>query len=637
MLDPVTQAIVGASQILSKLVSVNEQTAFRELMEPVKEEYGDASFPAVRYSKNPEGVAKDLFERLAADYSVSYVSVNNVNGFTNISFKCQELAAAVKSWLKEDGRLSVPRSPQPLTVVVEHTSANPIHPLHIGHVRNACIGDSLARLLRLRGHRVITRFYIDDMGRQVAIAALGVKLLKINVMEESRRLSLKPDALVGWIYAVTSTTIDMLSAKKSGNLEEAEKLGATLTRLKSQDPGNFFDALFNAILSLEDPEKEVAELNNRYEKGLEPERSLVRSMVLAVLEGFKQSLTLLGVSFDSWDWESDLVWDGLVSKILDEARASAFYTRHKDADAIDIPRIVSEILIHDKEASKLIELPKGFALPPLILLRSDGTTLYTTRDLAYSVYKFSQTQADRVINVIGADQRLPQLQLRVALLGLGHRKEALNMIHYDYEIVRLTTGSMHGRRGEYVTLDSLLSDLTARATKEVAERNSSMSKDEVESIAMGIGVGAIRFFMVQMSASKPLTFNVEKALSLKGNSGPYLQYTYVRAANILEKHGPIDVDLAEPAKCTAERRRLLVKALKTPLVVAKAADDLAPEDLVTHLVELADLFNAWYEQDSVVREPDIGARELKAVIVKLVQDAMGLGMEALGIPTLRRM
>jgi arginyl-tRNA synthetase len=263
--------------------------------------------------------------------------------------------------------------------------------------------------------------------------------------------------------------------------------------------------------------------------------------------------------------------------------------------------------------------------------------LYTTRDLAYSVYKFSQTQADRVINVIGADQRLPQLQLRVALLGLGHRKEALNMIHYDYEIVRLTTGSMHGRRGEYVTLDSLLSDLTARATKEVAERNSSMSKDEVESIAMGIGVGAIRFFMVQMSASKPLTFNVEKALSLKGNSGPYLQYTYVRAANILEKHGPIDVDLAEPAKCTAERRRLLVKALKTPLVVAKAADDLAPEDLVTHLVELADLFNAWYEQDSVVREPDIGARELKAVIVKLVQDAMGLGMEALGIPTLRRM
>ncbi|MGC9112654.1 arginine--tRNA ligase [Acidilobus sp.] len=637
MLDPVTRAIVSSSEILSDILGVDQLVAFRDLMEPIKEEYGDSSFPSIRYSKDPDEVAKILASRLASDYNIYYVDAKNLKGFTNLTFRCGDLVKAVVEWAKNSGELEVPKISRPLKIVVEHTSANPIHPLHIGHARNACIGDSLARLLRSRGHSVVTRFYIDDVGRQVSIAALGVKLLGIDVLKESQRLSIKPDSLVGWIYAVTSTTIDLLNAKKAGNSEEAEKLASTLARLKSQDPGNFFDKLYNALSSLENPEAAVADLNNRYEKGLEPEKTLIRSMVQAVLEGFKQSLDTLGVSFDLWDWESDLVWSGLVSKLIEEAKGSRYFIKYKDADAIDIPQIISEEVQYDKEALSSIKLPKGFSLPPLILLRSDGTTLYTTRDLAYSVLKFSQTNADKVINVIGADQRLPQLQLRVALYGLGHRREALNLIHYDYEIVRLTTGSMHGRRGEYVTLDSLLTELSARALKEVIERNPSMSKEEAMTIARSIGVGAIRYFMVHMSASKPLTFSVDRAMNLRESSGPYLQYTYVRAVNILEKHGKVDLNSVDPDKCTEPRRRLLVKALKTPLVIAKAADDLAPEDLVSHLADLADNFNAWYEQDSVIREPDVGARELKALIVDIVRQSLGIGMSVLGIPTLRRM
>ncbi len=637
MLDPLSDAVIGASSVLARTLNIDETAVFRQLMEPSKEEYGDFSFPAMRYTRDINSLLTTVQSELLKELGDDYVEISNVNGFFNFKLNDVRLASRVIKWSKDGNTLSVPPIPQRLTIVVEHTSANPVHPLHIGHTRNACIGDTLARMLKARGHKVITRFYIDDVGRQVAIAALGVKLLGIDVLGESNRRSIKPDALVGWIYAVTSTTIDLLKAKASNDTSEVEKLSSTLVRLKSQDPIGAFDRLYSAILSLKDPEAEISSLNSRYEQGLEPERSLVRNMVNAVLEGFKESLARLHVEFDAWDWESDMVWSGLVSKLVSEAKSSRFYTKYKDADSIDIPAVIGTILASDKEAMSSIKVPKGFTLPPLILLRSDGTSLYTTRDLAYSIYKFSQSNADKVINVIGADQRLPQLQLRLALLGLGYRKEALNMIHYDYEIVRLTSGSMHGRRGEYITLDSLLDELKARVLHELLDKNPNIDRNDANLIAENVAVGALRFFMVHMSATKPLTFSVEKALNLKESSGPYLQYTYVRAFNILEKHGPLDLDAADPSKCTGARRTLLVRALRTPLVAAKAADDLAPEDLVSHLLGLADMFNEWYETDSVIREPDNGARELKALIVELVRQALKLGMDLLGIPTLNRM
>ncbi|MGC9209789.1 MAG: arginine--tRNA ligase [Acidilobus sp.] len=636
-MDPVSKAYQALTDIMSKLLNVDNTLAFWHLMEPVKEEYGDAAFPAIRYTKDVRSLVERVNDNLLNYHGINYVELNEMNGFVNIRFLPAQLAQASLSWLRAGGTMEVPKTPSPKRIVVEHTSANPIHPLHIGHARNACIGDSLARLLRARGHLVHTRFYIDDMGRQVAIVALGFKVLGVRPKELTSRYNVKPDKLVGWIYAVTSTTVDALKAKASNDVNEVEKLGGVLVKLRSQDPGGLFDRLYNGIVSLKDPESEIASINSRYENGLEPEKSLIREIVEVVLQGFRQTLDRIGINFDFWDWESDMVWQGGVKKIVEEVRKSRFYTRYKDAEAIDIPTIIKEVLGSDREASSAIRIPKGLEVPPLIILRSDGSTLYTTRDMAYSLYKFESSKADMVINVIGVDQKLPQLQLRLALLGLGYRKEAINMMHYDYEVVRLPTGAMHGRRGEYVTLDEILEYVKSRAAEEVRARNPGSDSKWVDQVAEAIAVGAVRFSMVQARASKPLVFNVERALNLKESSGPYLQYTYVRANNILEKHGPIDLDAADPNAMNETRRRLLVKALKTPLVIAKAADDLAPEDLVGHLVSLSDDFNAWYEIDSVIHESDVHARELKASITLIVKQALELGMETLGIPVLKRM
>ena len=376
----------------------------------------------------------------------------------------------------------------------------------------------------------------------------------------------------------------------------------------------------------------------RYEKGLEPERGIVRRMVEASLEGFRETLSRMGVEFDAWDWESDLVWSSRVWGIVEEARRSRYYMIHKGAEAVDIPRIIREIVKAEPRYRGAFKLPRGFEIPPLILVRSDGTTLYTTRDMAYTIYKFEATGASRVINVIGADQRLPQLQLRLALLGLGYEREALNLMHYDYEIVRLPGKAMSGRRGEYVSLDQLLEEAKSRAIVEVEKRNPDMPREWIVEVAEKVTVGASRFALVHVNAKKPMVFDMERVLDFKENSGPYLQYTHARASRILEKHGPIDYKAINyTASHHPDRRRLLQLALRYPLVSAKAANDLAPEDLTAYVIKLADAFNSWYQKDTVIHEKDPGARNYKAALVKLIKEVLASGMNLIGVPPLERM
>ncbi len=634
--NPLVKTIDIIATILSNELKISYEETFRFLMEPVKEEYADFSFPIKRFLNDPDKLILTIIEKLKEN-NLDIVNVKAQSGFLNFKFDEINLFKKTGEYIKNGGTLKTKITNNPLNVVIEHTSANPIHPLHMGHARNACIGDTLSRLLESRGHKINRRFYIDDMGRQVIIAALGFKILNNTPSELSKTLRIKPDKLVGWIYAVSSTTLDAMEAKKKNDIEEAEKLSSVLIKLKSQDPGNLFDKLFDGLNSLSDPEKEISNMMLNYEKGIEPDKSLIRSMTKSVLEGFMETLNRLFIEFDNWDWESDIVWKGLVDQVISIAKNNKYFTKFKDADAIDIPSIINDIVKNDENISKILKLPKGFELPPLIIRRSDGSTLYTTRDIAYSIFKFKETNADRVINVIGADQRLPQLQIRLALLGLGFKKEALNMIHYDYEIVRLPGKSMHGRRGEYVTLDEVLDEIRDRAVEELKTRNQNIDDKTAKEIAEKISIGTLRFSMVQLNSSKPLTFDIKKAINLKENSGPYLQYTYVRALNILEKHGKINYnDIDYESINNKLRRSILIKSLKYPLIAAKAADDLSPEDLLSFLISLSDLFNQWYESDSVIYETNYRVKEGKALLVEIVKNVLNEGLNLLGIPTLNR-
>ncbi|MCE4623460.1 MAG: arginine--tRNA ligase [Caldisphaeraceae archaeon] len=636
MENPLVDTINIMANTLSSSLKIHSTEVLRQLLEPVKEEYGDFSFPAMRYTKDANTLIQNINSALGKKANI--VDTKLLRGFLNFVFKEELLLEKTINYIKDGNKVKTVEIDKPLTIVVEHTSANPIHPLHMGHARNSCLGDTISRLLNARGHRVNRRFYVDDVGRQSVIAALGFKVIDQDPIALSERLNIKPDKLVGWVYAVSSTTIDLISAKEKNDKNEEEKLASILARLRQQVSPSLFDTIFDKLSEMPDIEKVISNIMVRYEKGLEPEKSLIRSIANAVLEGFKNTLERLEIHFDHWDWESDILWGGLVDKVIESVRKNKYYMIYKDAEAINIPQIIKDFLEGDKNLSKSFDLPKFIDIPPLIIRRSDGSTLYTTRDIAYSIYKFQVTKANKVINVIGTSQRLPQLQIRLALLALGYTKEATNLIHYGYEIVRLPGRAMHGRRGEYLTLDDALDEIRERAYFEIKERNQGIDNTEAKKLAEKVAVGAIRYAMVHLNSSKPLTFDIKKAVNLKESSGPYLQYTYVRAKNILEKHGEIDYESIDNNAVKEKlRRTLFINALKYSLVSAKAADDMAPEDLVSYMISLSDLFNQWYEVDSVLHEKDRGAREMKAFLVSLVKQVLEDGLTIIGIPLLERL
>ncbi len=557
-----------------------------------------------------------------------FVKSSNLAGpFLNLRLDETQLFRELFSSLPQD--FGIEKVETPKRIVIEHTSANPIHPLHIGHLRNSILGDALVRLMRARGHEVISRFYVNDSGRQVAILIYG--LSKLGYPEPP--LGVKKDLWAGTVYAMTNvileirTLSDQLKVTKDSEYRELltkrdEMVGlASNIRSRNQE---YFDKLAEAIRDDPDPEGKIAEIIRKYEGGDEETRNIVRRYVNHVLDGFRESLNKLGISFDLFDYESDLVWSGEVKAVLRSALSSQARIEYKGTEALDLNKYM------DEEIRKELRIPEGLDIPPLVLTRSDGTTLYTVRDIAYTIRKFLSSKADQVINVIAEQQTVPQIQLRAALYLLGYLDMAKNLIHYSYSMVTLPGMRMSGRLGQYVSLDELYEGVREAVESKTKDRGSQVNIGEIVN-------SAIRYALLSVSADKPITFNVSKVTNFEQNSGPYLQYTYVRAYNILSKYsGEINLDV-DYNDLTGDKRRILISLAKFPETFKISADSLEPEVLVSYLRYLADMFNAWYDKERVIQEPDEKKRMTRLNLVKGVETVMRNGLHVLGISSLTKM
>ncbi len=644
------ESVIGG--LASRGVEVCLEELVKQVKEPPNPNYGDLGFPVHRYAKklglNPIVLAEELASVVGESRYVLWA--RGLAGYVNVKFKPDYVARVVYSSIREYSDYGFNPTSKPLRIIVEHTSANPIHPLHIGHARNTFLGDTLAKLLRSRGHTVQTRFYINDAGRQVAILALGYRLLG----EPDPPEKVKVDEWLGRIYALTNLLIEFKSIrdrvktleekiKRFGGSEreveeykelltKQDRLIADLGRLWEVDK-ELFDKLSDAIMGYQgDLEDEVNHIMKCYEEGVDWARKLVRRVVDLALEGIRETLSQLGIVFDKWDYESDLLWSSLVKKVVEDARKSRFFVLHKGVEAIDVG-----FYARDREVREKLDIGISMDIPPLILRRSDGTTLYTTRDIAYTLYKFRDFNADRVINVIGAEQRLPQTQLKLALYILGYRREAENLVTYLYEMVTIPGVKMSSRRYRIITIDWLLRELYSRARREVDLRRKDLSGEDRDRIAWAVAKAALRFYMVSSDPLKPLAFSFEKALSLKESSAPYLLYTYARANSILEKaSGEVDWDSIDyvGGVDSSLRYRVVWLLSKLPWSVACAADQLSPEILAMYLLELADTFNKWYDVDRVLAETDYGLKMFKLALVYSVRRVVGNGLRLLGIEPL---
>ena len=610
-----------AESLRKRGLEVSKEEILRQMVKPPSEEFGDLGIGLFRYAKALKVKPQELAEEISKEVNHYLIKEKKVvGGYLNFFFDLKKLAERVlkEAIEKEYGKWDIGEGK---VRVVEHTSANPVHPLHIGHARNMFLGDSLVRILRNAGWRVQSRFYINDMGRQVAILVYGIMKLNAEPPEGE-----KPDHWYGKVYSVTNTLVELAKAIKEGNEEEIKEWQEVLKELEGKWP-EIVNALKEKIKPEEDHEKAISDLMKRYEEGDEEVKKIFRKVVEDVLKGFRETMEKVGVSVDVWDWESDLVWSGLVRKIIEEAKEKGLLKEHKGALAIDFTPFLND------EVRKRLKIPKGLEIPPLILVRSDGTTLYTTRDIAYTIKKFEETNAEKVINVIASEQRLPQIQLRLALWALGYKRYAENLIHYAYEMVTIPGMKMSGRRGRMITLDWLIDEAKRRVEELVRERSEAQ---DVEKVINAVAVGALKYALVSVSAEKPITFKWEDVLNFNTNSAPYLQYTHARAVGILRKGGKGELNKASFEK--AERYKdLIMKIAEFPEVTKVAALELAPEKIAVYLNSLADSFNEFYHKEPVAKEPDEGLRNLKLLIVEAIANIMRRGLNLLGIEAPERM
>ena len=468
------------------------------------------------------------------------------------------------------------------SVVVEHTSANPTGPIHVGRARNPVLGDAVARVLDFAGNDVERHYYVNDAGRQVAVFAWAYERFDEADLPDPER---------------DRADYDLVRYYRKGNqfLEEADDAAA------------------------EQAEAEIESLMRGLEAGDDEAFERVGRVVDGCLSGMRQSLERLPAEFDAFVKESSFMRDGSADDLVQRLKDTEYAVYEDDAWQLDLSEF-------------------GFE-KQLVFLRSDGTSLYTTRDLAHHEWKFENF--DRAVTVLGEDHKLQAEQLRTALEILGNDTDKLQSTFYSW--VNLPEGGMSTREGTGVDLDDLLDEAVSRARDEVESRLDSRSRDDdlddadVDRIAEQVGIGAVRYDIVSKQPTKGITFEWEQALDFEAQSAPYVQYVHARCCGILDEAesqgiavpGTEEID---PALLDGEyERALLRKIARFPAVIEASAEDLEPHVVATFTREFAELFNAFYRECPVLSAEDPETRRSRIALVEASRHTVANALSVLGV------
>jgi arginyl-tRNA synthetase len=496
--------------------------------EPPNPELGDVassvSFQlAKELKRSPMEITKDLLSVIVTPDI--FKKVDSKGPYINFFADYDKFSKIVLDSVKEDyGKLEEKN----IKIILEHTSANPNGPLHIGHIRNSIIGDSLARVLTSAGYNVETQYYVNDMGRQIAMIVWGIYNLEYD-MDPVGKL----DHEIGKLY-----------------FQVNEELRAN-----------------------PDLKVEVSALLKRYEKGGDLElEELFEDVVKKCLRGISSTCHRLNVKHDAFIWESRFIKNGSVAQIL---KSLDTYLQKNEVVYMDLNEYGIE-----KE---------------LILIRSDGTSLYSTRDLAYHVEK--SEKSDVVIDVLGSDHKLAIDQLKIPLELLGAKKPETIF----YEFITLPEGSMSTRRGVFISVDDLMEESVDRAMKEIVKRRTDLDDSKMLKIAEQVGIGAIRYYIARLSPEKHIVFKWDEALSFERGCAS-IQYSHARACKLLEKAN-YNANIAEIDDWVLEHpfEIELIKIIsRFSSVIEESARINRVHNIAQYSQDLAGAFNKYYKSVPVI-------------------------------------
>ena len=526
--------------------------------------------------ETPPGTAAALVDRLDPE-SLTYVrTVEQAGPYVNFL-----PATAYYRETLQAGNASYGQLPsQAESVVVEHTSANPTGPVHVGRARNPIIGDALANLLEYAGYEVDRHYYVNDAGRQIAVFTWAYETIDEADLPPPERDRVEYD-LVRYYRAGTT----LLEEGDEETVEEAE-------------------AAIEAIMQgLEEGDEAV------YER--------VGRVVDQVLDGMRVCLERLPAEFDAFIKETQFIRDGSTTSVARRLQSSDHSVYKDEAWQLDL----SDWGI-DKN---------------LVFLRSDGTSLYTTRDLAHHEWKFETY--DRAVTVLGEGHGLQATQLEAALEILGSDTNVLDQVLYGW--VNLPGGEgMSTREGTGVLLDELLDEAVDRARKEVTERLDDRIRDDrltdadIDRIARQVGIGAVRYDIVAKQPKKAITFEWDRALDFEAQSAPYIQYAHARCCGIRSEAAAAGTAAPEtpPVGAMTEpaTRDLIETLAQFPAEVEAAAAERTPHTIATYVRRVADRFNRFY-RDAPVLDAPAETQALRLAVVRATQHTLANGLAILGI------
>lgn len=481
---------------------------------------------ASQLKKSPVDIAQQLEKVLMVESPFN--KVKSMGPYLNFYLDYENFSKMVLKSVDENyGSLEDKKT----KVILEHTSANPNGPLHIGHIRNAIIGDSLARILKSAGFQVETQYYVNDMGRQIAMIVWGLQNLDYHPDSNE-----KTDVEIGKLYF-----------KVNQALNENSDIKNQVSRI----------------------------LKTYEEENPEELESMFKSVVRKCLEGVGETSHRLHITHDRFVWESQFIRDGSIDRILEALK-----------DHIS----KNEVLY--------LDLTDYGIEKELILTRSDGTSLYTTRDLAYHLQK--SEQSDLVVDVLGSDHKLAIDQLKIAMDLLGGKKPEVIF----YEFITLPEGSMSTRKGVFISVDELMDEAFSRAQSELKDRRPELDESLSKEIAEIIGVGAIRYFIARLSPEKHLVFKWDEALSFERGCAS-IQYAHARACKLLEKAEPsdflsVEVDTLDLTDLDTLEVELIKTIAKFSSVVENSAKDLRVHPIAQYAMEIAGAFNKFYKSVQVI-------------------------------------
>jgi arginyl-tRNA synthetase len=548
-------------------------------------------FPLLRFSKNkPEETASQIGDYLI-EKSSFFSSYNVVKGFLNIQLTHAYWGSVLRDWFLDDDFGFVTKDTGRL-FMVEYSSPNTNKPLHLGHLRNIFLGDSVANLLKASGHKVVKTQIINDRG--IHICKSMVAWIKFANNETPKSSNIKGDHFVGKYYVAFDKAY-----KKEVN--ELVKNGCDVELAKKESP------IF----------KEAQEMLLKWEKGDENVRSLWAKMNSWVYEGFEKTYESMGVVFDKLYYESDTY--SLGKAVVESGLDSGSFHKQEDGS---IWCDLSDNKMDDK-----------------LLLRSDGTSVYMTQDIGTAVQRYEDyPNLSGIVYTVGNEQN-HHFKVLFKILSKLNYSWSKECYHLSYGMVELPEGKMKSREGTVVDADDLMNTVINEAKMLTNERGhlEGLNDSQIDSLCTDIGLSGLKYYLLKVDPKRKMMFDPKESIDLNGHTGPFIQYGYARIQSLLNKRKPLLDFVFEDVSFQNQELELIKSISLFPEIIQQAANELSPAILANYLFSLVKAYNSFYHSCPIVKEENENKAEFRLQISSLTSNVIQKGMSILGIKVPERM